>query len=326
MDKDKENRTDRIPSIDCFRGLSIMLMVIVNYINGIQGIPAYLKHAPDIGLTVTDLVAPAFIFAIGLTYRLSFQKRIERDGAGKTYMYFLIRFLAITGIGAIYTAGAAIAEPSEAVGAWGVLQAIGAAGLITLPLIRTGTKTRLAAGLALLLAYQLLLDRFWLPQVLVSAHGGLYAALSWGSLLLLSTALGDLFHKAKGYRLPFAAASAAVLAVGLLSSLLFAVSKHRVSFSYVLISAGISGLVLFIFNAFLKRTGAQLTFFQWWGKNPMLLYILHIVLLGVTWLPGRETWYVSAPLWSAALQTATFFAALSVMAWKLDEKKVYFKI
>jgi predicted acyltransferase len=41
-----------------------MIMVIVNYISGINIVPAFLKHAPEIGLTVTDLVAPAFIFAI----------------------------------------------------------------------------------------------------------------------------------------------------------------------------------------------------------------------------------------------------------------------
>lgn len=318
--------TSRIPAIDCFRGFTIMLMVIVNFISGITIVPAFLKHAPDIGLTMTDIVAPAFLFAIGLTYKLSFTKRAGRDGLSKTYYYFVIRFLAITGIGAFYTGGLAVASATEAAGAWGVMQAIGAAGLITLLFIQAGTKVRLAAGIALLLVYQILLDNFWLSQVLVSAHGGLLSALSWGGLLVLATVLGDVFHKAAGYKPGFLAASALVLAIGMASSLLVAVSKHRVSLSYVLISLGISALVLFAFNLFLMLTGMKLEPFQWWGKNPLLLYIIHMILLGVTFLPGKEIWYTAAPWWSAILQTAAFFAVLCIIAWRLDAKKIYFKI
>jgi predicted acyltransferase len=71
--------TKRIPSIDQFRGFAILTMVLANYMGGVSLIPAWLKHAPDIGLTVIDLIAPFFIFAIGLTYELSFHRRIERD-------------------------------------------------------------------------------------------------------------------------------------------------------------------------------------------------------------------------------------------------------
>ncbi len=48
---------------------------------------------------------------------------------------------------------------------WGLLQAIGAAGLLTLPVIRLRARWRWAAGLALLAFYQFMLDRFWLDQV-----------------------------------------------------------------------------------------------------------------------------------------------------------------
>ena len=65
-------------SIDYFRGLSVILMVLVDYVGGIASVPGWLKHAPDIGLTVADLVAPAFIFAIGLTYGMSFGRRAAR--------------------------------------------------------------------------------------------------------------------------------------------------------------------------------------------------------------------------------------------------------
>ncbi len=165
-------------SIDYFRGLSVILMVLVDYFGGIASAPGWLRHAPDIGLTVADLVAPAFIFAIGLTYGMSFRRRAAREGLGRAYYHFIARFLAIAGIGAIFTTGAALVAPGEYRGAWSVLQAVGVAGLMTLAPLRTGTLARLLAGLALLVAYQLALDRFWLSQVLASSHGGLPASQS----------------------------------------------------------------------------------------------------------------------------------------------------
>jgi hypothetical protein len=37
--------------------LAILLMVVANYAADIQTLPAWLKHAPDVGLTAVDLVA-----------------------------------------------------------------------------------------------------------------------------------------------------------------------------------------------------------------------------------------------------------------------------
>ena len=50
-------RTNRISSIDQFRGLAILLMVISNYMVGVMDIPAWLRHTPDIGLSFNDVIA-----------------------------------------------------------------------------------------------------------------------------------------------------------------------------------------------------------------------------------------------------------------------------
>jgi hypothetical protein len=47
------------------------------------------------------------------------------------------------------------------------------------------------------------------------------------------------------------------------------------------------------------------------------------VLLGVTFIPGNEVWYTSAPVWSALLQTSGFFLILCLIAWRLYSKKIY---
>ena len=73
-----EHRTQPVReiAIDRFRGALVMLMVIGDYLSGIAFVPEFLKHAPDIGLTVADLVAPAFVFVIGLNIGPSFSRRI----------------------------------------------------------------------------------------------------------------------------------------------------------------------------------------------------------------------------------------------------------
>jgi predicted acyltransferase len=115
-------KSERIISIDQFRGFAIMTMALANYMDVVAIIPAFLKHAPDIGLTVIDLIAPFFIFAIGLTYGLSFHNRMERDGAFKTYNQFFIRYLAIISLGAIASAGETAAGQNPSGIDWGVLQ------------------------------------------------------------------------------------------------------------------------------------------------------------------------------------------------------------
>lgn len=310
-----------------------MLMVTVNYLAGINIVPAVLKHAKEIitqtsglNFTVTDLVAPAFMFIIGVTYKLSFEKRVEKNGLSTTCYDFATRYLAITGMGAFFTGASALVEPKEAIGAWGVLEAIGAAGLIALVFVRTRTAVRFTAGLALLGGWQVLLEKFLLEKVTSSAQGGITAIMAWGGLMLIATAMGDIFIKANGYKLKFAAFGAALLGGGLLLSLFFTASKHRVSASYVLISLGISSLCLFVFHVFLTLTKLQLEPLRWWGKNPLLLYLIHMALLGVTFIPGNEALYANAPWWSAALQAAAFAGVLFVIAWLLDKKRIYFKI
>lgn len=74
------SQQERVPAIDQFRGFAIILMVWINYASGIKSIPAWLKHVPDIGMHFPDLGAPVFLFAISLTYSLSFQRRRKRVG------------------------------------------------------------------------------------------------------------------------------------------------------------------------------------------------------------------------------------------------------
>jgi predicted acyltransferase len=315
-------QSSRISSLDIFRGIAILAMVLANFMTGIQTIPAWLKHAPDIGLTVIDFIAPFFIFAIGLIYRASFERRLEREGAQKAYTQFIVRYFAILGMGAIITsAGTALGVTPGAI-EWGVLQSIGVAGLITLLFIRLPSLWRWTAGFGLLLIYQWVLDHYLLELTLRSPHGGLFGSIAWGAMMILSTALADLFaDKERGYRFfPWVALAIGVLGIGLGS--IFPISKHRVSSSYVLITLGASALLFYLIHYAVENWKFRSRVLEVWGRNPLVLYFLHYVLIGIVFLSGLPLLYSEAPLWIVLIEMIALIGGITVAAFWLESHKL----
>lgn len=305
--------------LDRFRGGLILLMVAGDYAAGVQTVPPILKHAPDIGLTLADLVAPGFVFAIGLTYVPSFARRFAASPAG-AYRHVVLRYLALVGIGAILSAGGTVVagQPTD----WGVLQALGVAGLLAVPFVRLGPLWRAAAGILILVAYQLVLDAWLLPSVLGSVHGGFFGAIAWGGLLILSTAVGDLWRA--GMR-PYLLCCAG-LAVAAVSSLLVPISKNRVSLSYLLITLAIAALSFLLVELAARVVPRRPGFFAWWGENPLVLYLLHLLILGIFLLPGVAQWYAATPFWIAVLNVLGVLAVMSVVAWWLHRRGLQLRI
>lgn len=300
--------------IDRFRGGLVVLMVAGNYLAGVAVVPAFLKHAPDIGLTVADVVAPGFVVAIGLTYGASFSDRAAHSRPG-AYRHFVVRYLALIGIGAVISAGStSIAEDPSG---WGVLQALGVAGLLCLPVIRLGVTLRLVIGLLLLGGYQLLLDRWALESVLGSSHGGFVGSLSWAALLILATALADL-RPAGVRRLLTAWGALAVLAA--VSVPLVPVSKNRVSASYVLVCLAIAVIAWLLVDLGSRAVDRPAGFLCWWGENPLVLYLLHLGLLGVFVLPSAPWWYADASVPLLAAQLVALLATMSLVARALHRR------
>lgn len=318
-------KTERMLSIDQFRGFAILTMVLANYMGGVKIIPGWLKHAPDIGLTVTDLIAPFFIFAIGLTYGMSFQKRLTRDGSVKTYTHFATRYLALVGIGALISAGETAVGKNPTGIDWGVLQAIGVAGLITLVVIRLPAVYRTLIGMGTLAVYQIMLDNFLLNLTLQSPHGGLFGSVSWGAMLILCTAIADLFHDTQKGKL-FHWVSLAVTIIGIAVAFLLPVSKNRVSASYVLVSVGVSGLLFELFHLLVDRYRMNFHLLSAWGNNPLVLYFLHYLLIGIFFLPNIPFLYTDAPLWLVLLEILFLVTILSFIATWMKRRKIFISL
>ena len=69
----------RVVSIDIFRGLNVLLMILVNNLAEVRGLPWWTYHRGDVdGMTYVDMVFPGFLFLMGMAIPLSLQSRIAR--------------------------------------------------------------------------------------------------------------------------------------------------------------------------------------------------------------------------------------------------------
>jgi heparan-alpha-glucosaminide N-acetyltransferase len=70
-------RSGRISSIDVFRALTVLVMIIVNQWGGVQGLPSWMKHMPADAdaMSFVDVVFPAFLFIVGMSIPFALQQR-----------------------------------------------------------------------------------------------------------------------------------------------------------------------------------------------------------------------------------------------------------
>ncbi|XP_074601482.1 heparan-alpha-glucosaminide N-acetyltransferase [Brevipalpus obovatus] len=68
-------RSNRLKSLDAFRGMTIILMIFVNYGGGGY---EFFEHKPWFGLTLADCVFPWFILIMGISLSLSIQSRVKK--------------------------------------------------------------------------------------------------------------------------------------------------------------------------------------------------------------------------------------------------------
>lgn len=92
--------SNRLLSLDVFRGLTILVMVFVNDIASVQGIPGWLKHKNlhESGMTFVDAVFPAFLFIVGVSVPFAFSKY---DSKLLLLKHILIRTLSLLILGVL---------------------------------------------------------------------------------------------------------------------------------------------------------------------------------------------------------------------------------
>jgi len=236
----------RIEYLDAYRGFLVSLMILVNFWLFFKNIPLWLKHAPPLGgVTVVDIGAPLFFFVIGLVYPYSFGRRLKKDGAQKTFQHFIIRYLVLWLFGFV---GVLVTTYQLTFG-WNVLMAIGLAGLYALPFMFLGHIWRLLCGILLLAIYQFVILRYFQATVLAYDMGGFLGAISWASMILISSFWWPIIKKDDHSQFSWTGLVfiLVILALGFTLGQFYPTNKPLVSASYILLSyaIGIGGLLLF---------------------------------------------------------------------------------
>jgi heparan-alpha-glucosaminide N-acetyltransferase len=107
-------RANRVASIDIFRGLTMTLMIFVNELAAIKGLPWWNYHAPAKvdAMTYVDMVFPAFLFILGMTVPIALEHRLRKNPSMPAlWLHVILRTIALVVLGLIL-ANAELGSPS----------------------------------------------------------------------------------------------------------------------------------------------------------------------------------------------------------------------
>ncbi len=92
----------RVRAIDAFRGLTILVMVFVNQLAGVAGVPQWARHmkADADAMSFVDVVFPAFLFIVGMSIPFALaQRRAKGDDGAALQRHVLARTLGLLVLG-----------------------------------------------------------------------------------------------------------------------------------------------------------------------------------------------------------------------------------
>lgn len=106
----------RIDSMDVFRGLTVLVMVFVDNLSFVRGLPWWTYHMPPNanGMTYVDMVFPAFLFLVGMSVPLAIARRMAQGApAPRIWAHILFRSLSLVALG-LFISNAPQLDPAKA--------------------------------------------------------------------------------------------------------------------------------------------------------------------------------------------------------------------
>ena len=94
--------TARILSVDALRGITILTMIFVNELAGVEGIPSWMEHMPADAdaMTFVDVVFPAFLFIVGMSIPFAIASRKAKgDTTLKLQWHIIFRTIGLLVLG-----------------------------------------------------------------------------------------------------------------------------------------------------------------------------------------------------------------------------------
>ncbi len=125
------SRPNRVASIDIFRGLTMLLMIFVNDLASVKGLPWWNYHMPARAnfMTYVDMVFPGFLFIVGMSIPLAIRARLAKNPSlPKLWLHIAARSLSllVLGIGLANADGVDPRLTGLSGGTWLLLLLIGA--------------------------------------------------------------------------------------------------------------------------------------------------------------------------------------------------------
>ena len=262
-------RSERLLSLDAFRGLTIAAMILVVSPGSYARVYAPLRHAKWNGCTFADLIFPFFLFIVGMAITLSFSQRLARgDSRLQLARKIAWRTVLIFAIG-MFLHGFPGFDGSD-LRIPGVLQRIAVCYAIAAVIaLNTGPRGQALIAAAILVGYWALMKYVpvpgygtgqWTPEGNLAAYidravlGGHLLHDSWdpegilGTLPAVATTLfgvlaGTWIRQPRSQRdrlIGLLIAANAAVGLGLLANHWFPINKSLWTSSYVLFTAGVA--------------------------------------------------------------------------------------
>lgn len=230
--------SNRLLSVDAFRGLTVAAMILVNYPGSWGHVYAPLLHAQWNGITPTDFIFPFFIFIVGVSIALSYSKQAGSGVPRKDMVRkIIIRSLKIYVIGLLLHYLPAF--DFSQIDLFGVLQRIAIVFMVcALIFIFTSWKTQIYIFGGILLLYWIALC--FIPTSQFSAgtiEPGVNFAAWFDRLLFSAKMLGKHGWNAEGVFSTFPAIATGV--AGLLAGRMITVRKTTEETVIWLFAAGV---------------------------------------------------------------------------------------
>src|SRR5689334_2050567 len=127
--------SQRIVSLDQFRGYTMAGMFLVNYLGAYdEWVAPVLLHHHNY-LSYADTIMPQFLFAVGFSFRLTFGRRALAQGTSSAYFYAVRRILAL------FLVSFVIYDIRNVASSWDELKELGAWAVLKGPMKRDWMQT-----------------------------------------------------------------------------------------------------------------------------------------------------------------------------------------
>lgn len=326
-----QQKSKRLVSLDAFRGLTVILMLIVNNIALDTFTPDAFTHAAwNQGLRLADFVFPWFLLCVGLSIPMSFAS-FKKKGlpSWRLDIKILGRAAGLVGLGCVVNA----AISKQFVFTLGVLQLIGLAYFLAAYAYELPAVRRLVVATLMLGGYGMALRFLPVPGAPVGTFtessnfidhvnrtylvmynlDGIFSAIPTAALMIYAGLVGDALTNPKLDHLRrmvvMLVSGIVMLVAGLAANSMLPYNKPTWTPSYLLVTGGAGLLLLcglYLFTDALKWNKWPFVLLVF-GSNAILAYVLPVLAKVMVF----SVWTMKSPKGNISIQEALLNSLVS---------------